>query len=81
MAQFQQGNMYLNGNGVEQKYYMAAHWFRMAADQMDAKAQYALGLMYTDGKGVAKSASEALYWYRKAAELGLEEAKQKIKGK
>ena len=78
LAQYQLGNMYLSGKGVEQKYFMAVHWLRKAAEQREAMAQYSLGMMYAQGKGVAQNDAEAIYWYRKAAEQDLNEAKQLI---
>ena len=79
LAQYQLGNMYLNGIGVEQKYFMAVHWFRKAAEQREAIAQYFLGMMYAHGRGVMRNNDEAIYWYSKAAEQGFDEAKKAIK--
>ena len=53
-------------------------WYRMAADQGDAKAQYNLGVMYYEGKGVPQNTSEALRWLHKAQVQGDERAKQGI---
>ena len=51
-----------------QNYREALKYFRMAADQGDARAYNTLGLMYEDGQGTAQSDSEAAKCYREAAE-------------
>ena len=48
----------------------AAKWYRLAAEQGDARGQYKLGVMYDNGEGLAKDVGEALKWYRLAAEQG-----------
>ena len=47
-----------------------AKWYRMAADQGDAKAQSNLGRCYAYGKGVEQNFVEAAKWARKAADQG-----------
>jgi len=46
------GVMYRDGRGVIQGYAEAVSWYRLAAEQGDARAQYNLGSMYEGGKGV-----------------------------
>jgi len=48
----------------------SARWYRLAAEQGEAKAQYSLGAMYHDGKGVSQDYQEAIRWYRMAANQG-----------
>ena len=69
-AQFELGNRYLSGDGVEADNFEAARWFRMAADQGDNNAQYNLGVMYMQGTGVIADLDQAIEWFRKAAEQG-----------
>ncbi len=62
--------MYDNGQGVPQDYAEAVKWYRMAAEQGDAKAQSNLGFMYDNGQGVPQDYAEAAKWFRLAAEQG-----------
>ena len=48
----------------------AARWFRLAAEQGDARAQHNLGVHYSDGRGVPQDDAEAVRWYRLAADQG-----------
>lgn len=66
-AQFKLGNMYYNGDGVNQNYSEAMKWFRKVADQDYAEAQYNLGIMYFDGYGCTTDYFEAKKWFQKAA--------------
>eukprot|EP00729_Bicosta_minor_P021238 gene21238-biopygen4619 len=69
-AQHSLGNMYYNGEGVEQDHVEAVKWFRKSAEAGLAHAQFTLGAMYRDGEGVEKDHVEAVKWYRKSAEAG-----------
>lgn len=73
-AQYNLGNMYLNGQGVVQDYTEAAKWFHRAAAQENAEAQHNLGVMYDRGQGVAQDYAEAVKWFRLAAAQGLANA-------
>ena len=42
--------MYARGQGVPQDYAEAVKWYRLAADQGDARAQNNLGVMYANGR-------------------------------
>ena len=55
--------MYDNGNGVTQDDEEAVKWYRLAADQGNARAQFTLGLMYSSGEGVPESKVAALALY------------------
>ena len=70
-AQYNLGEMYHDGHGVEQSYEKAAEWYLKAAEQGYANAQYNLGLMYENGRSVKQSFEKAAEWYLKAAEQGL----------
>jgi len=69
-AQYNLGNRYFNGEGVEKDAAEAVKWYRKAAEQGHAKAQFNLGVCYRNGWGVEKDAAEAVKWYRKAADQG-----------
>ncbi|WP_248886316.1 sel1 repeat family protein [Acidithiobacillus acidisediminis] len=43
----------------------ALHWYRIAADLGEAKADFDLGLAYEKGLGVAKDPELARYYYRR----------------
>jgi uncharacterized protein len=45
-------------------------WYRLAADQGNARAQSNLGIMYENGQGVPINEVEAMRWYRRAADQG-----------
>ena len=70
--------MYDLGKGVPQNYKEAAKWYRLAAEQGDAKAQYNLGVMYHKGQGVPQNYKEAAKWYRLAAEQGIAKAQYNL---
>jgi TPR repeat protein len=62
--------MYDTGAGVPEDDAEAVKWYRLAADQGNAKAQYNLGFMYDTGGGVPEDDTEAVKWYRLAADQG-----------
>ena len=69
-AQYELGERYERGVGVEKNHAESAKWYRMAAEQGHAGAQFALGKLYDAGRGVEASKTEAVKWYRMAAEQG-----------
>ncbi|KAG0233310.1 hypothetical protein BGW42_007508 [Actinomortierella wolfii] len=69
-AQFNLGEMYRVGKGVEQSDTEAVEWYTMAANQGYPYAQFSLGMMYGLGRGVKQSDNEAVDWYTKAANQG-----------
>jgi TPR repeat protein len=70
IAQFNLGQMYREGEGVEKDAKEAFKWYQKAADQGLAIAQFSLGLMYGNGLGVEQDFKEAVKWYHKAADQG-----------
>ena len=46
----------------------AESWFRLAAEQGNARAQFFLGVMYEFGQGVRRNLRRAATWYESAAE-------------
>lgn len=70
-AQFELGEKYHFGRGVQKSDAQAVSWYRKAADQGDEQAQYMLGSMYKSGTGgLAQDYAQAVYWYQKAADQG-----------
>lgn len=69
-AQYNLGNKYHIGLGVDEDQAEAVKWYRKAAEQGNHFAQNSLGFSYLKGNGVAKNATEAVKWFRKAAEQG-----------
>ena len=69
-AQLNLAGMYNYGEGVQQDYAKAIHWYLKAANQGNADAQFALGVTYFLGDGVRQDSSKAIYWFLKAANQG-----------
>jgi TPR repeat protein len=68
-AQYNLGNMHVNGKGVLKDAKQAVYWYKKAAEQGYAGAQYNLGFMYVNGKGVLKDDKQAVYWYTPSPKL------------
>ena len=66
--------MYDKGQGVPQDYKESIKWYRLSAEQGDAKAQYNLGLMYVKGKGVPQDYVLAYMWWNIAGSNGFKSA-------
>lgn len=62
--------MYGNGEGVLQDDVEAVRWYRLAAEQGDAKAQGNLGAMYANGEGVLQDNVIAHMWLNIASANG-----------
>ena len=69
-AQFELGNRYLSGDGVEADNFEAARWFRMAAEQGHIAAMFSMAAMHETGEGLEQNYEEAFRWYRMAAGQG-----------
>ncbi|MDP3333952.1 MAG: tetratricopeptide repeat protein [Methylococcaceae bacterium] len=71
-AQFELGQMYKLGSGLEQDDEQALYWFSKAAEQGLPNAQYSLAEMYLNGcsGGLEPDDEQAVIWFRKAAEQG-----------
>ena len=80
VAQYNLGNCYLYGEGVEKNYEEAVKWYRLAAEQGDAFAQNKLGVCYEKGTGVEQNYEEAAKWYALAAEQGYVDARNNLIG-
>ena len=58
-AQCNLGSLYEDGDGVEQDYDKAKHYYELAADQGYADAQCNLGVLYEDGHGIEQDYEKA----------------------
>lgn len=70
IAQYNLGQMYRSGNGVEVDYEKALKYYKKAADQGYADAMNCLGFMYEKGLGVNSNINTAYQWYQAAADAG-----------
>lgn len=74
LSEFNLGECYYNGDGVEQDLTLAAKWYEKAAERGHKFAQNSIGKCYYYGKGVEEDNEKAVYWYKKAAESGVADA-------
>ncbi len=72
------GEVYYDGNGVDQDYAKAMEWYTKAADLGNASAMNQIGYMYHFGEGVEVDYAKAMDWYSKAADLGVAMAMNNI---
>ena len=79
-SQYQVGQSYSIGDGVEKDDEEAVDWYRKAAQNGHAEAMYELAECYYLGMGVEEDEEEAVKWYRKAARKGHVEAMYKMAG-
>ena len=77
-AQYNMGQMYYFGRGVERDYVKAMEWYLRAAEKGHADAQYNIGCMYSNGLGVERDYVKAMEWYLKAAEKSDADAQNNI---
>ena len=69
-AQFQLGQKYCKGEGVEKNYLEALKWFRLSADLANADAICCWGCCLANGYGVDIDTVSAAKYYRMSAEKG-----------
>jgi TPR repeat protein len=67
-AEFQMGQVYDFGFGVEQSDREALAWYRRSAEHGSAAGQRAVGDFYQKGRAVTADAAEAARWYRLGAD-------------
>ena len=77
-AQFALGLLHENGEGVEQDFEQAAHWYGLAADKGFAPAQTNLGLLYYEGRGFEQDFDEAADLFELAADQGFAAAQSNL---
>ncbi|MDF1757309.1 MAG: tetratricopeptide repeat protein [Legionellaceae bacterium] len=69
-AQFDIGQMYQSGLGVERNIDAAIKYYKLAAAQENLPSEYNLGLIYLTGDGVEPDYKLALHWLNDAAFKG-----------
>jgi len=67
-AEFQMGQLYDFGFGVEQDDAQALAWYRKAADHGSTPAQRTVGECLQKGRGISADTREAARWYQRAAD-------------
>ncbi len=77
-AQFDLGNMYLRGIGVERNESKAFEQFRESALQDHREAQFNLGILLASGRGIEKDLAKARTWYQRAAVQELPQAQYNL---
>jgi len=73
-AQYDIGEMYERGRGVNKDMDQAFKWYLHSAEQGYTKGAFRTGLCYLKGEGVEKNSDEALKWLQQSAEKGYERA-------
>ena len=61
---------YKNGEGVDQSWEQAAHFYKMAVEHGDAGSMVALAFQYLNGLGVEEDVEKAKELFMKAAAVG-----------
>lgn len=79
-VEFLLGDMYLNGDGVQQDYDEARRYLTRAANAGNAVAQGNLAYMYAKGIGVTKDFNKAVEWGMKSAMQGNAESQCSLGG-
>jgi hypothetical protein len=75
-AQYELGNLYSQGFGVEKNEVMAAFYYGEAADFGNyAPAQYKIGQVFLHGNGLPQNLNQSARYYAKAAAQGYEDSK------
>jgi TPR repeat protein len=67
-AEFQMGQLYDFGFGVEQNLQDALSWYRKAASHGSAAGHRAVGEFYEKGRSVPADPAEAVRWYQRGAD-------------
>jgi hypothetical protein len=73
-AQYDVGEMYERGRGVNKDMSMAFQWYLKSAEQGNTKGAFRAGLCYLKGEGVEKNLDEALKWMQNSADKSYERA-------
>lgn len=66
-AQYNIGQLYRLGRGVDQDYAKAGKWYEKAAEQWHSAARHNLAILYEKGLGVPINYAKAIDWYELAA--------------
>ncbi len=66
-AQYNLGEMYYAGLGVEKDFAQAAGWYKRAAERGVPAAQFSVGMAYALGRGLPRDLKKAYVWLERAA--------------
>jgi TPR repeat protein len=69
-AQYQLGQMYDYGQGVDRNIDKAVYWYERASAAGNKQAQHSLGIIYIVGRGLNPDYDIAIQWLKKSAEQG-----------
>lgn len=75
-AQYQLGDKYYNGDGVQRSYERAALWYAKSAAQENSWGEFNLAKCFQYGHGLERSLEKAKEWYAKSAAQGNEWAQK-----
>lgn len=75
-AQYQLGDKYYNGDGVQQSYEQAVLWYAKSAVQGNSWGEFNLAKCFQYGHGLERSLEKAKEWYTKSAAQGNEWAQK-----
>ena len=80
VAQYELGNLYERGEGVEQNSLLAKKWFKTSAENGNSEAQIILSIMYLIGvDGAPQDIIRAYAWGEVSARQGNDRAKKWLK--
>ena len=77
-SQFNIGQMYRAGRGIQRDVLEAKRWYERAAAMGYAPAQYQLGVLWERGDGVPSDLIEARGWFARAAQQNFEPAREAL---
>ena len=77
-CQWELGDCYYYGYGIEKNYVEAIKWYEAAAKQGNSEGQWKLGMCYENGRGIGKYYNYAVIWYKKSAEQGNSEGQLRL---
>lgn len=78
-GEYNLGNCYYNGSGVDRSFEKAAEYYQQAARGGYAPAQFRLGHCYYHGEGIAQSDDRAADWFDAACDGGEKKACDMLK--
>lgn len=77
-SQFNLGQLYRLGRGIQRDMVQARIWYERAAERGYGPAQFQLGVLWERGDGVPPDPVEARSWYARAAGQGIEQARASL---
>jgi hypothetical protein len=77
-SQFNIGQMYRLGRGIQRDVMEAKRWYERAAAMGYAPAQYQLGVLWERGDGVPPDLIEARGWFARAAQQNFDPAREAL---